>query len=44
MSIVSKIRNRSHSKDRRTRKELDRALRMAPTRASREELLLLSNR
>ncbi len=43
MSILGKLR-RSHDPRKRTRLELARALRTAPTRASREELLLLQNR
>lgn len=44
MSMMSKIRSRSHSASRRTSRDIARALRTAPTRASREELLLLQNR
>jgi hypothetical protein len=43
MSILGKLR-RSHDPRKRTSLELARALRTAPTRASREELLLLQNR
>jgi len=43
MSILGKLR-RPHNSRKRTSRELARALRTAPTRASREELLLLSNR
>ena len=43
MSMISKFRNRSNS-SKRTSRDLARALRAAPTRASREELLLLQNR
>jgi len=44
MSILRKIRNRRSNSARRGSRELSRALRLAPTRASREELLLLLNR
>ena len=44
MSMISKLRHRSTATDKRTRREISRALRDAPTRASREELLLLQNR
>ncbi len=44
MSILSKFRDRSRSSSRRTSSEIARALRTAPTRASREELLYLRNR
>ena len=44
MSIVRKFRNRPVNTARRGRRDLARALRSAPTRASREELLLLLNR
>jgi len=43
MSILGKLR-RPHTTNKRTSRELARALRAAPTRASREELLLLRNR
>lgn len=43
MSILGKLR-RPHDNRNRTRRELARALRTAPTRATREELLLLQNR
>lgn len=43
MSILGKLR-RPHDNRKRTSLELARALRTAPTRASREELLLLQNR
>ena len=42
MSMISKFRRTSTSK--RTSRDIARALRSAPTRASREELLLLQNR
>jgi hypothetical protein len=45
MSMISKFRRSStSSRNRRTSRELARALRSAPTRASREELFLLQNR
>ena len=44
MSLLRKIRTRTSSTSRRGHRDLDRALRLAPTRASREELLLLLNR
>lgn len=44
MSMISKIRNRSANSSKRTSRDLARALRAAPTRGSREELLLLQNR
>jgi hypothetical protein len=44
MSMISKIRNRSAASRKRTSRDIARALRSAPTRASREELLLLQNR
>lgn len=45
MSMISTFRNRPRSTSRkRTSTALARALRNAPTRASREELLLLANR
>ncbi len=48
MSIFRKIRtrpaNRSATSRRRTTNDIGRALSLAPTRASREELLLLLNR
>ena len=44
MSMISKFRNRSTNSAKRTSRDLARALRSAPTRASREELLLLQNR
>ena len=43
MSILGKLRH-PRSTRKRTSLELARALRTAPTRASREELLLLQNR
>jgi hypothetical protein len=43
MSIIGKLR-RPQDTRKRTSRELARALRTAPTRASREELLLLQNR
>jgi hypothetical protein len=43
MSILGKLRSPQSTRKRTTR-ELARALRTAPTRASREELLLLQNR
>ena len=43
MSILGKLRRPNHNR-KRTSLELARALRTAPTRASREELLLLQNR
>jgi hypothetical protein len=43
MSILGKLR-RPHDIRKRTSRELARALQTAPTRASREELLLLTNR
>ena len=45
MSMISKFRRSStSSRNRRTSRERARALRSAPTRASREELFLLQNR
>lgn len=44
MSRIRTFRSRSRSTAKRTRLDLARALRTAPTRASREELLLLQNR
>ena len=48
MSIFRKIRNRPASRSaasrRRASRDIGRALSLAPTRASREELLLLLNR
>ena len=44
MSMISKFRSRGTSSRRRTRLDLARALRSAPTPASREEILLLQNR
>ncbi len=44
MSMISKLRSRSTTTRRRTRLDLARALRSAPTQASREELWLLQNR
>ncbi len=44
MSILGKLRRPHTPNRRRTSMELARALRTAPTRASREELLLLQNR
>ena len=43
MSILGKL-HRPNDNRKRTSLELARALRSAPTRASREELLLLQNR
>jgi hypothetical protein len=43
MSIIGKLRRPSDNR-KRTSRELARALRTAPTRATREELLLLQNR
>lgn len=42
--MLSKIRKRPAGSTRRGSRDLSRALRLAPTRASREELLLLLNR
>ena len=42
MSILGTFRTRSSSK--RTSRDIARGLRTAPTRASRQELLLLQNR
>ena len=44
MSKIIPFRRRSTSSRKRTSVEIARALRSAPTRASREELLLLQNR
>ena len=44
MSMISKFRSRSQSSDKRASREIARALRSAPTRATREELHLLQNR
>ena len=44
MSMISKFRHRTANSQKRTTRDLARALRTAPTRASREELLLLQNR
>ncbi len=44
MSMISKIRGRSSNSSKRTSSDIARALRSAPTRSSREELLLLQNR
>lgn len=44
MTILRTIRNRPSKSARRGSRDLSRALRLAPTRASREELLLLLNR
>ena len=44
MSILGKLRRPHDPTRKRTSVELARALRTAPTRASREELLLLENR
>lgn len=44
MSILTKFRRPSSSSRRRTSLEIARALRTAPTRATREEILLLQNR
>ena len=44
MKLVSKLRHRSTTNPARGHRELARALRSAPTQASREELYLLQNR
>ncbi len=44
MSMMSRFRNRPNNSSKRTSRDLARALRNAPTRASREELLYLQNR
>ena len=44
MSIIGTFRSRTRNSNKRTSREIARALRSAPTRASREELLLLQNR
>ncbi len=44
MTVLRKIRTRPSATGRRGARDLDRALRLAPTKASREELLLLLNR
>ena len=44
MTLLRKIRTRPHTTGRRGARDLDRAIRLAPTKASREELLLLLNR
>ena len=44
MSILKRVRTRPQTSRKRTSRELARALRSAPTRATREELLLLQNR
>ena len=44
MSMISKFRSRSASSNKRVSRDIARALRSAPTRATREELLLLQNR
>ena len=44
MSILTKFRNRTGASQKRMARDLAHALRTAPTRASREELLLLQNR
>lgn len=45
MTMISKLRSRSGTpSSKRTSRELARALRAAPTRSSREEILLLQNR
>ena len=44
MSMISKFRHRSNTSNKRTSRDLARALRSAPTRASIEELQLLQNR
>ena len=44
MSILGTFRNRTRNSNKRTSRDIARALRTAPTRASREELLLLQNR
>ena len=44
MSILGTFRTKARNNNKRTSRELARALRTAPTRASREELLLLQNR
>ncbi|MCW2713837.1 MAG: hypothetical protein JWN88_884 [Frankiales bacterium] len=43
MTLLRKIRS-TRTSQARTRRDVGRALRLAPTRASREELLLLLNR
>ncbi len=44
MSMISKFRSRAKASSRRTRNDLARALRTAPTPASREEIMFLANR
>lgn len=44
MSMITKFRSRSSLSTKRTSRDLARALRSAPTPASREEILLLQNR
>ena len=44
MTLLGKIRSTRTSPQARARRDVGRALRLAPTRASREELLLLLNR
>ena len=44
MKLVSKLRHRTSTDRARGHRELARALRSAPTQASREELYLLQNR
>ncbi len=44
MTLLRKLRSTHASPQARARRDVGRALRLAPTRASREELLLLLNR
>ncbi len=44
MTVLRKLRTRPSVTGRRGARDFDRALRLAPTKASREELLLLLNR
>lgn len=44
MTILRNLRKTHNTPAARTRRDVGRALRLAPTRASREELLLLLNR
>lgn len=44
MTILRKLRTSHNTSASRARRDVGRALRLAPTRASREELLLLLNR
>ena len=44
MSMINRFRSRARSSARRTSTELTRALRSAPTPASRDEILQLQNR